>query len=589
MRTADFPRNLTTALAVAALTFTSLLAPATPAAAADDDRPAAHSNTGAWLDTSDREAVLESYTAEFDAPVPDIGWTGSLDSCMVGTTNPAFRSATIDRVNWFRSIAGVPATITENAEASARAQEAAVMNWATNDIDHEPAATADFLCRTDLAATTAHTSNLYLGRSGPRAIDGYILDPGPGNVSVGHRNWILSPTGNQFGTGDVPSVPGAPKYGPGYQSTNVLVVHDDDFAMPSPTLREPSDFVAWPARGYVPADVVFERWSFGIRDAEMSGGAVTTEHFVNGSFITVPSETVHNGASQGAPLNTIVWEPALDFPTEDNDHGIMPLLTPHEDQLYRITVSGVVVDGESTTFTYEVIVIGDEAAAFPSADELADIPSESVQSPPEGLLVGDDAFTNAAFNDFLNRDALPTELLDWSSELASGTSRFVLVTNLTQREEWIGVIVDRMYRETLDRDSDAAGRAFWIDRVQDGMTVSEIAAGFYSSPEYADDGTVEMWIEDLYAELLGRAPDAAGLAHYVRMRETAGPEAVASEIYQSEESRRARVQGLYQELLGRSADAGGETYWATQLLDGDDLALAANHAASDEYYDNASR
>lgn len=585
MRPADFSRTLTAALAVAALTFTSLLAPATPAAA-DDDRPAANANAGAWLDTSDRQAVVNSYTAEFTTPVPDIGWTGSLDSCSVGTTNPAFRAATIDRVNWFRSIAGVPATITENPAASARAQEAAVMNWATNDIDHEPAATADYLCRTGQAAATAHTSNLYLGRSGPRAIDGYILDPGAGNTSVGHRNWILSPTGNQFGTGDVPKDSDAPKDSPGYQSTNVLVVHDDDFAMPSPTLREPSGFVAWPARGYVPADVVFERWSFGIRGADMSGAAVTTEHFVNGSFTTIPSETVHSGTSNGAPLNTIVWEPALDFPTENNPYGSQPLPEPDEDQIYRITVSDVVVDGSPATFVYDVIVIGAAMAALPSP---AVLPAQGEEPAPEGPLVGDDAFTNAAFNDFLDRDASPIELTNWSSRLAAGSSRGELVTELTQTDEWIGVIVDRMYLQTLGRAGDSRGRAYWIDRVQDGLKVSEMAASFYSSPEYSDDGTVEMWVEDLYAELLHRSPDAAGLAHYVAMAERSSDAAVALEIYQSDESRRARVQGLYQELLGRSADAGGENYWATRLLDGDDLALAANHAASDEYYANASR
>ncbi len=49
------------------------------------------------------------------------------------------------------------------------------------------------------------------------------------------------------------------------------------------------------------------------------------------------------------------------------------------------------------------------------------------------------------------------------------------------------------------------------------------------------------------------------------------------------------MQALYRDLLGRSADAAGEDFWSSVLANGDDLALAANLAASDEYFSNASR
>lgn len=52
----------------------------------------------------------------------------------------------------------------------------------------------------------------------------------------------------------------------------------------------------------------------------------------------------------------------------------------------------------------------------------------------------------------------------------------------------------------------------------------------------------------------------------------------------------SRVQRLYQDLLGRSVDAGGAEFWSSVLIkSGDDLQLAANLAASVEYYNNASK
>ena len=62
---------------------------------------------------------------------------------------------------------------------------------------------------------------------------------------------------------------------------------------------------------------------------------------------------------------------------------------------------------------------------------------------------------------------------------------------------------------------------------------------------------------------------------------------VALRFYQSEESRFTRVAGLYQALLGRAPDPDGQAYWARRILRDGDLVLAADLAASPEYFDRA--
>lgn len=513
----------------------------------------ANSNVGNWLDTSDRRAVVDSYQAEFSKPDPAIGWTGNRSSCRAGTTNPSYRDAIIDRVNWFRSIAGVPANVSENATYSSKAQQAALMMSVSDRLSHDP--DPSFSCYTAAGDEAASKSNLYLGRTGPSAITGYMLDPGAGNVSVGHRNWILHPSVRQFGTGDTP--------GPGRQATNTLWVIDNAFAS-QPVMREPDGFVAWPARGFVPGDLVFPRWSFSLRGADLDRASVTVQRIDNGQIVeNIPSPIVFGNDSGGAPFSIVVWEPT----------GIDT--SPVVDQTYRVTIGNVGVGSATRSFSYELTILGDRAASQRPAASTAEI----------------SAFVNAAFNDFIGRNATPAEKDLWINRILGGTNRGDLVSDLAQSDEWTTNVVDQMYQDTLGRNADAAGRSFWIDQLRQGTSVAKMAALFYGSPEYIENegNRVDRWISDLYRELLDRASDADGRSFWINETGRTSPGSVALRFYQSDESRRARVQALYLDLLGRSTDRAGEDYWVSVLANGDDLALAANLGASDEYFTNASR
>lgn len=567
MRNTDAPNRTASVLITLSLAAATLLTPARAVGAINatdadpvsvvsaelqTDRAPQAANAGIWLDTSNRQAVIDSYAFEFSKVDPDIGWTGDRSTCTPGTTNPAYRTAIIDRVNWFRAMGGVSATVTENATYSAKAQEAALMMSVSDKLSHGPTAST-FDCFTDDGAEAAGKSNLYLGRTGPHAITGYMYDPGSNNVSVGHRNWILHPTVQEFGTGDTP--------GPGRQATNTLWVVDNAFA-PQPTLRESQDFIAWPARGFVPGEVVFPRWSFSVRDADFTNATITTQRVVNGVLgDTVSSPIVFQNESSGAPFSILVWEPV----------GVDT--NPVIDETYRITVSNVGLGSVNKSYTYDVTVIGDREAQAPVLSGSGDIA----------------AFANAAYNDFIGRDATASEKNNWIQRINTGTTRYELVAELTQSDEWAANVVDEMYYDTLGRGPDSGGRAYWINQMREGMSVARMAALFYGSPEYIEKegNDLDRWITDLYSELLDRAPDGGGLSYWVDETNQTTSGSVALRFYQSDESRRARVQALYQALLGRGTDAGGEDFWAEVLLNGDDLALAANLAASDEYFDKA--
>jgi len=83
---------------------------------------------GLNVDPSSREQTREFYNAVYSASagVP-MDSTAVTADCFPGTNAPAFGSATLLRINWFRAMAGLPAGVIFDADESTDDQAAAVM------------------------------------------------------------------------------------------------------------------------------------------------------------------------------------------------------------------------------------------------------------------------------------------------------------------------------------------------------------------------------------------------------------------------------------------------------------------------------
>lgn len=199
------------------------------------------------------------------------------------------------------------------------------------------------------------------------------------------------------------------------------------------------------------------------------------------------------------------------------------------------------------------------------------------------------AFVQAVVQDFLGRPATAAEITRWRDHLLAGGSRDAVTRAFAFSDEWIGVLVDGLYRSTLGRTADAGGRTFWIGQLRSGQTPAQVASHFYASDEYfrRSGGTASAWVRDLYEEILGRPAEAGGLAFWTGLAATVARPTIALDFYQSLESRRDRVEALYRTLLGRAPEASGWSHWAGVLANGRDLDLAMVLAASDEYFSRA--
>jgi len=320
--------------------------------------PAAADGGDPWIDTSNRAEVLETYLAEFDRTEPASGYDGDAGSCLAGTTSQAFRDSVVQRVNWYRRMAGLD-IVSERAAYSTATQQSSMMMSAEGSLSHSP--DGDWACHTSAGATAASKSNLALGVNGINAIDAYVRDPGGNNHSVGHRRTILYPQLLEIGSGDVDT-------GGGYWAANTLHVFDDNLWGTRPDVREDRGFVAWPPAGYVPPDTVWGRWSFSLYGGDFSTATVTVNDSLGAIGVNILDRIQpSNPASRIAPEPSIVWAIGA-----DTNSTLLPA-PENGDECYTVTIGGVKVGGSAQPdFSYSTCVIDPN---FDPSSETPSVPS----------------------------------------------------------------------------------------------------------------------------------------------------------------------------------------------------------------------
>ena len=272
---------------------------------------------GLPIDTLDRDAVVAAYADQYrpyiDVPVE---WSGSVQGCVAGTVSPRSTDATLNVLNFLRNMAGLEGVELDDG-FNQKAQQAALMMDAQGALSHGPG--PDWACYTQAGAQGAGASNLYLGVTGPKAMVGYVEDPGGGNYAVGHRRWLLNPHVDTMGVGST-------------TRANALYIFGPRVDPPAP------DWIAWPPPGYVPKELVFPRWSLSRDGADFS--QATVQMVLHGQPVPVDIQPIVANFA----LNTLVWEPIV---------TLDPISA--EEAPVDVVVDNVRVDGQVTSFRYTVV------------------------------------------------------------------------------------------------------------------------------------------------------------------------------------------------------------------------------------------
>jgi hypothetical protein len=286
-----------------------------------------------WIDTTNRTTVAQFYQTQYvGSQNIDPGWTGSYVTGNPGTTTAAFKQTVLNRINYYRSMAGEDNVTSFDAAFNAKDQQAALMMSANKNLSHTPP--LDWLFYTADGAAAANVSNLSLGAWGSNAIDLYMHDFG--QEIVGHRRLILYPQTTVMATGDVPAQDAFP-------GSNALYTITDKYLDPRPATRQP--YVAWPASGYNPYQIIPQLWSFAYAGADFSNANVSV--MSNGIAVNVSKKPVQDAAGE----STLVWG--------------MPDPFGATEKTFNVQVSNVLVNGTPQSFSYNVTSFDPTVAANP--------------------------------------------------------------------------------------------------------------------------------------------------------------------------------------------------------------------------------
>ncbi|HEX7448452.1 MAG TPA: DUF4214 domain-containing protein, partial [Pirellulales bacterium] len=205
------------------------------------------------------------------------------------------------------------------------------------------------------------------------------------------------------------------------------------------------------------------------------------------------------------------------------------------------------------------------------------------QVPNHGKLVlnGDGSFSYVPDPGFNGRDSFIYKV-DNGTGANNRTAATVYLDSPTSL--WVA----RMYSEVLGRTTQPGDAEinYWVGQLNAGMTRTQVAQFFVTSPERRSHV-----IADLYETYLGRAVDPAGLSYWLGVwNANQGPEQVQAGIIGSQEffqtaggTPQAWVTALYQNLFERNPGPSEVAYWVGVIQTQSRASVVLGFVTSDEY------
>jgi hypothetical protein len=192
------------------------------------------------------------------------------------------------------------------------------------------------------------------------------------------------------------------------------------------------------------------------------------------------------------------------------------------------------------------------------------------------------SYVQALYNDLLGRTGTLGELNIWVGILNSQGPATV-ANGILRAGESLGRIVDALYLHFLGRQSDAAGRAAWVNILQHGASLESVEAGFLTSSEYLGHIDTD-YVQSLYLNLLGRTGSAAELAIWNNTIQTLGLAGIANGFLTSQEYRGDNVASDFTSFLHRPPSAAETSAFAGMATDL--LSIEAAILSSPECFSN---
>lgn len=498
-----------------------------------------------------------------------------------------------ESVNMMRMIAGLP-SVGHNPTYTAQAQQGAVVLAANNALSQYPAQPSGMASnfyttgRTATQKSNIASSDYQSWKNLPWFTLKYMEDKEAANLNnVDDRRWILNPKLGGVGFGYAVN-----KSNMAY---SLLYVQDTSAAAPD------YDFISWPASGNFPQEFCygdmpwtvtlnpdkFDVYSMNINNVKVT---ITAPNGKTQTFTAADNQTDRFDMAKpyfNISLNGTGVGNAIIFKL-----GTAAFGTGKPSGIYNVTIRGLKEkSGKSAVISYNV-------EFFNATDYLGGSDDQALD---EDQITG---FVNRLYSLCFNRQADDEGMVTWKNALISKSksgaavaqgfffSQEMLNRNLSNEE-----FVELLYQVMMNRNSDAAGKAYWLDRLANGVTREGVYKGFAESQEFGNlcntygivRGTVTvsqgrdrntgvtMFVSRLYTKTLGRGYDVNGLNDWCNRiidKKWSVTNVATTGFFNSQEFLNKRlnneeyVKVLYRTFLDREYDEAGLRYWLNNLNSG---------------------
>ncbi|MEX2119934.1 MAG: SdrD B-like domain-containing protein [Pirellulales bacterium] len=179
-------------------------------------------------------------------------------------------------------------------------------------------------------------------------------------------------------------------------------------------------------------------------------------------------------------------------------------------------------------------------------------------------------WVDSLYQTVLGRAGSLNEILGWLDAIQAGATFQQVAGAFLYSTERRSAVIDDLYQQYLGRSADADGLAHWL-RVWDSASLESVQARIIASAEFYQSagGTDADWVAALYQNLLNRSALPAEIDFWTgRLAATSRAE-VVMRFVTSDEHRGGHVQAWYTSYLGRPVDAAGLAHWLAQLRHGE--------------------
>ncbi|HWB13266.1 MAG TPA: S8 family serine peptidase [Pirellulales bacterium] len=314
----------------------------------------------------------------------------------------------------------------------------------------------------------------------------------------------------------------------------------------------------------------------------LAPGAFITSTYLNDTWATMAGTSMASPVVAAAAVDILQALVATGHTSEATPQGILSIM--------QSTGVSIVDSGHGQDNVNHTGLTFKRLDLFDAIQSIVNAGSDPSSQPSQNDSAAN--FVNALYHEVLGRLADPGGLSSWVSALGSGLSRFQFAQLLWDSAEHRSQQIEADYSQFLHRSPSPDEVSGWLAAFQQGASETDVARMFLHSAEFLDSQSDNAsFIEEVFQDLLGRSADPTSLTTFVDRLNSGMTRSQLVDLVLDSPERTAHLIGqYYEQFLGRTGSAAEVQNWAQLIASGqvDFESVAEMFLASNEFFGAAS-